>query len=89
MAISTALRHHAWLRSAVVSDDTKTHIEDLPFDGAGLFNDKTTEDMDSLHKIRKTANSYSTQQTFRYQRPQWRKQPAFPATIQTLQITIL
>ena len=70
MATAVALRHHAWLRSDGITDDTRSRIEDLPFDGAGLLSEKTNEVMDNLHKIRKMAKSYSTQ-PYRYQCPQW------------------
>ena len=40
MANSIPLRRHTWLRSAGISDDTRSRIEDLPFDGTGLFNEK-------------------------------------------------
>ena len=56
MATYIALRHHAWLRSAGISR-YRSRIEDLPFDSTGLFNDKTDEVMNNLHKIRKTAHS--------------------------------
>ena len=34
-----SLRRHAWQRSAGINDDTRSHIEELPFEGMGLFNE--------------------------------------------------
>ncbi|KAJ7332790.1 hypothetical protein JRQ81_014970 [Phrynocephalus forsythii] len=31
------LHHHAWLRTANITDDARNRIEDSPFDGEGLF----------------------------------------------------
>ena len=41
-----------WLRSAGINDDAKSRIEELLFDGVGLFNEKRDEVMDNLHPIR-------------------------------------
>ena len=57
MSTSIALRRHVWLCSSNILDDTKTQIEDLPFDATSLFNSKTDELMENIHKIRKTAHS--------------------------------
>ena len=54
---SIALRRHAWLRSSGITEDARSCIEELPFNGSGLFNEKTDELMGNLHKIRKTAKS--------------------------------
>ena len=61
MTSAIALKRHAW-HSAGIIDDAQSHTEDLPFDGVGLFNEKTDEVMENLHKIRKTVYSYSVQQ---------------------------
>lgn len=61
IATSISLWRHAWLRSATIPDDVRSRIEDLPFDGIGLFDTKTDEILDSLQKTRKIAHSYSSQ----------------------------
>ena len=53
------LRKHAWLRSANIVDDIKTRVENLPFDASDLFNQSTDENLENLHKSKKTAKSYS------------------------------
>lgn len=35
------LQHHAWLQSIVLQLDTRVLIEDLPFEGEGLFSNTT------------------------------------------------
>nr|XP_020644694.1 voltage-dependent calcium channel subunit alpha-2/delta-4 [Pogona vitticeps] len=59
---SITLRQHAWVRSSRIMNDARTCIEELPFDGAGLFNEKTDYVMENLHKIHKTARLYAIQQ---------------------------
>ncbi|XP_015265773.1 PREDICTED: TATA box-binding protein-associated factor RNA polymerase I subunit D isoform X1 [Gekko japonicus] len=41
MASAIALRRHSWLHSTFLQSDTKAYIEDLPFDGEGLFHAST------------------------------------------------
>ena len=72
LASAIALRRHAWLWSARINDNARARIEDLSFDGVGLFNEKADKVMENLHKMRKTAHSYSIQQP-RYQCNQWHK----------------
>ena len=55
MATAIALHRHAWLRSAHISEDSCLRIEDLPFDGVGLFDDRMDEILDNLQKMRKIA----------------------------------
>ena len=62
IATSVTLRHYAWLHSASISEDARYRIEDLPFDGVGLYDDKTDEILDNLIKLRKMAKSYTNQQ---------------------------
>ncbi|XP_078233403.1 ubiquitin-conjugating enzyme E2 E2 isoform X1 [Pogona vitticeps] len=69
LVTSISIRHHAWLKSSTISDDTKSRIEDLPFDSASLFNSTTDDTMEDFHKKRKTARSYSAQPSSSYQRP--------------------
>ena len=63
LATAVSLCRHAWLQSAGISDDVRTRIEDLPFDGIGLSDEKTDDILDNLLKLRKPARSYSTQQS--------------------------
>ena len=55
MVGAVTLRRHAWLCSSGLTKETHTRIEDLPFDGVGLFNAKTDEAMDNLQKARNMA----------------------------------
>lgn len=44
MAAFIALRRHAWLQSTNLQPNIKAKVEDLPFDGEGLFH-KATDDI--------------------------------------------
>lgn len=68
---SIVLRHHAWLRSATISGDARVQIEDLPFDSLGLFDTKTENILKNLQKMRKTARSYSSQNSYYHPRQPW------------------
>ena len=57
MATAVALHRHTWLHSANISNDSCMGTEDLPFDGASLFYDKTDEILDNLQKVRKNSSS--------------------------------
>lgn len=59
------LQHQAWLCSASIPEDAQAQIEDLPFDGFGLFDSKTDDILENLQKYRKMAKSYSSQNTYR------------------------
>ena len=61
MVSSVGLRRHAWLCSSGIMEEAKSHIEELPLDVKGLFNEKTDDKMENLHKIKKTAKSYTVQ----------------------------
>lgn len=50
MAAVVALRSYCWLRLAGISNDLRSWIEDLPFGGKSLFNDKGNSMMDNLYK---------------------------------------
>lgn len=53
LATSMALCHHSWLHSTTLQTDIKMHIEDVAFDGLGVFNtfmDDTPAWMDDNHK---------------------------------------
>lgn len=57
LATAVALRRHSWLRSTHLQPDTKAVIEDLPFDGLGLFNaatDTTLQERDKTIKVSKS-----------------------------------
>ena len=75
MLTAIALRWYAWIRAANVLDDTKAKIEDLPFDAIGLFNSKTDDIMENIHKMGKTAKSYVPYQPYRYQKSTYKKTP--------------
>ena len=72
LASIITLRRHAWLRSANIVEDIKARIKNLPFDATGLFNGSTDENLESLHKSKKTAKSYAVQQQSRTSKFQWR-----------------
>lgn len=55
MAVSVILRRHAWLRSSGFREESKPCIEDLPFDEEALFNTKTNNEGEDLHKKKTTA----------------------------------
>lgn len=50
IATAIALRKYAWLRSATIPDDARMSIEDLPFDGSGLFDGKSDDILGELQK---------------------------------------
>lgn len=70
---SIVLHRHAWLQSATIPEDARMHIEDLPFDGVGLFNGKTDDILNDLQKMRRTARSYNTQSSYRPYKQQWHR----------------
>ncbi|KAL8175908.1 UNVERIFIED_CONTAM: hypothetical protein K2H54_013723 [Gekko kuhli] len=55
LATGIALRCHAWLHTAHLPDDIKAKVEDLPFDGEGLFHTTTDQYLTSIDDSRKTA----------------------------------
>lgn len=81
-----ALRYHAWLRAATLPDDARLRIEDMPFDGVGLFNVKTDEVLKEHQQIKRTACSYSNQSGNRPFKQQWCRsyQPSQYNTYQTV-----
>ena len=56
---AVALRRHAWFRASGIIEDAKKQIEDQPFNAKGLFSEKTDDSLENLHKIKKTAKSYT------------------------------
>ncbi|XP_060089129.1 phospholipid-transporting ATPase ABCA1-like [Heteronotia binoei] len=57
-----AWRRHAWLRSTNLQPDIKQKIEDLPFDGLGLFHASTDEVLTSVDDGRKRAKRLGVSQ---------------------------
>lgn len=70
---SIALRRHAWLRSSSLPEDVRLHIEDMPFDGVGLFDVKTDVVLNEHQKVKKMAKSYSSQTTYKPFKQSWRR----------------
>lgn len=62
LASSVAQCHHAWLSSTSLQPDIRLKIEDLPFDGAGLFNSATDETLSAVDDSRKKAKNLGLQQ---------------------------
>ncbi|KAF7249179.1 hypothetical protein EYD10_04795 [Varanus komodoensis] len=50
-----SLRRHAWLRNCNFPDEMKRRIEEMPFDGTGLFHQKTDRKLKAIHKSCMTA----------------------------------
>ncbi|XP_044306859.1 uncharacterized protein LOC123033954 [Varanus komodoensis] len=50
-----SLRRHAWLRNCNFLDEMKRRIEEMPFDGSGLFNAKADSKLKKIHESRMTA----------------------------------
>ncbi|XP_067319635.1 uncharacterized protein C6orf132 homolog [Anolis sagrei] len=70
IAGSVALRRHAWLRAAILSQSQRALIENLPMDEAGLFNPETDSQLEHSHKMKQTVYKYD-QQPYTYQRQRW------------------
>lgn len=68
-----ALRRHAWLKATTLPEDAKTRIEEMPFDGIGLFNTKTDDILKEHQQMKRTAKSYAAPSTSRPFNTQWRK----------------
>lgn len=68
-----ALRRHAWLKATTLPEDARACIEEMPFDGVGLFNTKTDDVLKEHQQMKRTAKSYSTLSTNRPFKSQWRK----------------
>ncbi|KAJ7342034.1 hypothetical protein JRQ81_008429, partial [Phrynocephalus forsythii] len=75
LGFAIAFRRHAWLRSTGLGDNTKSKIECLPFEGEGLFHEKTDELMNDMHKSQNTAKCFNVipQKPFWPFRSSWRK----------------
>lgn len=77
LATSIVLRRHIWLCSTTLRDDLRLHIENMPFDGLGLFDVKTDTVLNEHQKMKKTAKTYSSQFSYRPFKQPWRK-PFYP-----------
>lgn len=62
---AVALRRHAWLRAATLPDAARKQVENLPFEGTGLFHPKTDEIMKEHQDMKKTVRSYNFPHTSR------------------------
>ncbi|XP_044286377.1 uncharacterized protein LOC123023587 [Varanus komodoensis] len=51
-----SLRLHAWLRNCNFPEKMKRRIEEMPFDGTGLFHAKTHQKLKAIHKSRMTVH---------------------------------
>ncbi|KAF7245178.1 Kinesin-like protein KIF13A [Varanus komodoensis] len=52
---AVSLRRHAWLRNCNLPEETRRRIEEMPFDGSGLFHSRTDHKLEKLHESRLTA----------------------------------
>lgn len=81
LSTAVALRRFGWLRSTALSSYTKAIIEDLAFDGLGLFNAETDATLRRLDKDIKASRSLgiSSRPTFK-RRPyySWKKTQQSP-----------
>lgn len=50
MALAITLRQHAWLHNATLLTETRSHVEDLPFEKSMLFAKLTDEFLSSVKK---------------------------------------
>ena len=84
MVSGVAMRRHAWLRSAGLPVESRSRIEDLPFDGEGLFNAETDSTMDTVQKAKATARKMGLgqpQQPSSFRQRRWARpqfQPRLP-----------
>ncbi|XP_053114884.1 proteoglycan 4-like [Hemicordylus capensis] len=89
MVTAVTMRRHAWLRATSLQGDMKDRVENLAFDGKGLFHETTDATMETLKKSKFTAKtfmaptsapstrtySYNKQRAYRYQdRRDYRRQ---------------
>ncbi|KAF7246105.1 Transposon Ty3-I Gag-Pol polyprotein [Varanus komodoensis] len=56
-----SLRRHAWLRNCNFPDEMKRRIEELPFDGSGLFHARTDSKLKKIDESRMTAHRMELQ----------------------------
>ena len=74
MVSGVAIRRHAWLRSAGLSVESRSRIEDLPFDRVGLLNAETDSTMDTVQKAKATARKMGMaqpQQSSSFRQRRW------------------
>lgn len=63
LTTTVAIRHHSWLITTNLPYDTRGLIEDMPFNGSGLFHaniDATLQDLDRSIKMSKTLGVSAT-----------------------------
>lgn len=84
LTTGVAIRRHSWLRVTSLLPDSKAAIEDLPFDGEGLFHastDSTLQEIDKNLKASRTLGFSHQQQQYRprqtYTKP-WQRR-SFPS----------
>lgn len=78
LATAVVLRRYSWLRSAGLTDDARRRIEDLPFDGEGLFNSGTDDIMENLQKKKNTAKRLGLNQSTQNRQQSYQPRPFQP-----------
>ncbi|EMP25303.1 Mothers against decapentaplegic like protein 9 [Chelonia mydas] len=72
VASAVVMRHSSWLQSSKLSQEIQTTLQDLPFEGAGLFSEMTNI---WLHGLK---DSYATLQSLGLHTPQQARKPFQP-----------
>ncbi|XP_067416881.1 serine/arginine repetitive matrix protein 1-like isoform X1 [Emydura macquarii macquarii] len=78
MASAIAMRRCSWLQSSGLSQEVQQSIQDLPFDGSGLFSGQTDAKLHSLKDSRATLRSlglYTPQASRQQSQPHMQQQP--------------
>ncbi|XP_054846389.1 uncharacterized protein LOC129336978 [Eublepharis macularius] len=57
MASAVVLRRHSWLRSTALSQEVRSRVESMPFEGDSLFSKATDETLKKKKEDRQTARS--------------------------------
>lgn len=69
LTTGVALHRHSWLRATTLLSDSKAAIEDLPFDGLGLFHASTEATLQDIDKNIKTSRTLGVSQHQRQYKP--------------------
>lgn len=69
LTTAVAIQRHSWLRSTSLSQEAKSAIEDLPFDGSGLFSASTDTTLQEIDKNIKTSRTLGVSSSYRTYRP--------------------
>lgn len=69
LTTGVALRRHSWLCATSLLPDSKSAIEDLPFDGVGLFHASTDSTLQEIDKNLKTSRTLGVSQQQRAYKP--------------------